>query len=191
MRFVRYVIPGRIQGTYPLDCGPFLDGHTQYMSTWRNGALLVVFSLLSSGRLKDFCNDSFGVGSELLQQLRIRRADLLDQGLRHLRVLSHEPTHVSHLSGGKLRCSSASTAESPRVLLPLLLLLLGELEEVSGGGLLCWLLGRGRICSGLLGLGLEGLLGRLRRRGQLSLEMIGDALEQDVINDGTCERLKK
>jgi len=174
------VLLGQTRGTYSLNSGPLLVGHTQHMSTWWDGTLFIVLSqVLTTSRLKNFGDNPFGIRSKLLQQCGICRSDLLDQRLRHLRVLSHDLTHIGQLTRGKLgHSSTASTTKPARVLLPLLLLLLGKLEEVSGSGLLDRLLNRGRVGGGLLRLGLSRRLSR-RWRNQLGLNMSGNALMRD------------
>ena len=73
----------------------------------------------------------------------------------------------------------------------LLLLLLGELEEVGGRGLLAWLLlSGGWICGGLLGERLGWLLSR-GLWGQISLDVSRDALrgmihDMRVRQEGSC-----
>ena len=174
------------RGTYSLDCSSLLGSHAHHMSARWNGAFFIVLSHIpfSSG-LEDLSDNSFGVRSKLLQQPRICRGNLLDQCLRHLRVLSHNLAHIRKLSWGKLGHSSASTTKSWRILLPLLLLLLGKLEEVSGSGLLNGL-SRGWSSGRLLGLGLGRFLSGLLNRwwwGQLGLNMGRNTLIQNKINN--------
>jgi hypothetical protein len=131
------------------------------MSAWRDRTLFIVLSkVISSSGLKDFSDNSFGICSKLMQQLRICRSDLLEQCLCHRRVLSHDLTHIRQLSRRKLGHPSTPTAKSDRILLPLLLLLLSKLEEISGSSLLGGLLNRGWVRGRLLRLGLGGLLSR-------------------------------
>jgi len=174
---------GQGQDTYPLDRSPLFNGHTQHMSAWWYGPFFIVFSVICTSRLEDFSDYSFRIRSELLQQRRICRSDLVDQRLSHLGVLGHNLTHVCQLSRGELGQSSASasTTESARILLPLLLLLLGKLEEIGRSGLLDGLLSRGRVSGGLLRLGLGGLLSGWWR-GQLGLNVTGNTLIQKYIN---------
>jgi hypothetical protein len=186
------VLLGQTCDTYSLDCSPLLGGHAHHMSAWWNGAFFIVLSHLpvSSG-LEDLSDNSFGVCSKLLQQRRICRGNLLDQRLRHLRVLSHNLAHIRQLSWGKLGHSSASTTESWWILLSLLLLLLGKLEEISGSGLLNGLLSRGWGSGRFLGQGLWRFLSGLLSRwwwGQLGLNMGRNTLIQNKINNlHTCD----
>jgi hypothetical protein len=114
-----------------------------------------------------------------MQQPRICRSDLLYQRLCHCRILSHELTHVCQLTRGKLGHppSSTTTTKSARIL-PLLLLLLGKLEEVGGSGLLDWLLGGGWVSGRLLRLELWGGLLSSCCWAQLSLDIIRDPLTE-------------
>jgi len=150
------------------------------MSAWRDGTLFIVFSVLCTSRLENFSDNTFGIRPKLLQQCRICRSDLVDQRLGHLGVLGHNLTHIGQLSRVELGHSSTSTAKSARILLPLLLLLLlGELEEIGRGGLLDGLLCRGRVSGRLLllRLGLGGFLSR-RWWGQFGLDVSGNTLIQ-------------
>jgi len=156
------------------------------VGAWRDGTLFIILSIISTSRLEDFSENSFGIRSKLLQQPRICGSDLLDQRLSHRGILSDNLAHILQLSRRKLgHSSSSATKSATRSLLPLLLLLLGKLEEIGGSGLLDGLLSRGWIGGRLLRLGLGGLLGGWWW-GQLGLDMSGDALVQNVISCHPC-----
>ena len=191
------------KATYPFDRGALLLRDLHDVRPGRELPALLA-SALRLERAVQEVREHLRVLAEQLRERRIRRGELLDDGLRELGVLRHGVAQVLQLRVLRERtqvarapCTEARNACTGAGLL-CLLPLLGELEEVLAlGGLGRWRrLSGGGGGSGRLGLGLGLSLGSRWRlgRGSRSLshmfEVSGDALHfpRNLSAQDTCGR---
>ena len=153
---------GPIESAHPFNGGTLLRRDVHHLRARWDRAILIVAEVSP----KDL-RECFRVLREELREAGVRLGELLDDRLRERRVLHHDLAQVLDLrvvhERGEVRACTRARSRRTRCAEPrdtrarprsgmLLLLLLGELEEV--GGLRCgWLRGGGRLGRGRLGSG--------------------------------------